>query len=150
MFGKKFFAITIVCVLTAAVFVGCGMLVVSEEGVVSKLKEQGYDLHFFSAQEIEGINLFELESSEQADEEGQSLSSGTAKPVAASGIPPKVLSAISAGRSDGEWIKIYWFKDADKAKAYYDYHVANGVEDLHLKRDVVYRGSANPIHLLFE
>ena len=150
MFGKKFFAFVIALVVMAAVFAGCGMLVVSEEGVVSKLNEQGYDLHFFSEQEIDGLNRFELESSEQADAEGQSLSSEAAKPVAASGVPPKILSAISAGRSDGEWIKIYWFKDADKAKAYYDYHVSNGVEDLHLKRDVVYRGSAKPIRLLFE
>ena len=149
MFGKKRIAFVFICLLIAALFAGCGMFVVSEDGVVSKLNAKGYDLHFFSQEELDGLNRFELESSDPSETDSAFSQGNTEKPVAAAGIPPKIVSAISAGRSDGEWIKIYWFKDEDKAKAYYDYHRTNGIEDLYLHRNVVYRGSEGAIDLLF-
>lgn len=149
MRGKRVFALVAALVLVAAAFAGCGLLVVSEEGVVSKLKDQGYDLHFYSEEELAQLNYVTVGSTDTGSESISSASSEEKK-AKKEEDPPKVSSALSAARSDGEWIKIYWFKEDAEAKAYCEYRASVGDDSFLSEKNVAYQGSEKPIRLLFE
>ena len=149
MRGKSLFALLATLALLAALLAGCGMFVVSEEGVVSKLRDQGYDLHFYSETELAALNHAAMG---QTSPGAGSISSASSeeKKAKAEKDPPKVTSALSATRSDGEWITIYWFASEEEAIAYCEYREAMGDDSFLSEKDVAYRGSEKPINLLFK